>query len=545
MIGSRFIDLVNGTSRLPERPSVDSSERARPDQSFDDLISAYRQRVDDDAQARDQAIDRRVAAERDRAERSERDHDDVDRASDDEAPEQPARVSERERSVSERLRRLAQGTEHHHRDAVKGRDDHPAKADQRSSDASDQRRERSDQPDHADQATDNGETHEAAAVADASKNSAPTVAVTPETQAAAAAAQTGSIQAGSTQGDSIAAPGSAPAGTAEAAVTPSVTTAEASVAGGKTAAGEVKPADGPTTAQAATTALTATATPKAATATPEAATALQAAQPASSAKTGKASTQSTGSTDSAVSEAPIAPAAITTIAAGGSASGSQDPLAHSGGGAKPAIALEAASGATTADAASVGATTAPVAAAKAGGSTATQHDAPTVAPPLPSNAAPGPAPVTEAARVAPTPPAAPPAPAVDPWQQVVEVLRPLRQFSDGSHRLSIRLSPEDFGTVNIELSLHRGDLHLHLVADNPSATAALTESLHLLRADLEASGVRTGSMEVGQHGQQQNQPRPGDSTRSGSLPAAADAIDVTDSLSEAPAVVDGRLDVRI
>jgi hypothetical protein len=79
------------------------------------------------------------------------------------------------------------------------------------------------------------------------------------------------------------------------------------------------------------------------------------------------------------------------------------------------------------------------------------------------------------------------------------VLRPTKQFSDGTHRLSIQLRPDDLGAVTVELALHDGRLSLHFVAENRAAADTLRASMHELRSELETTGQRTGSFEVGQH----------------------------------------------
>ncbi|MGE0879188.1 MAG: flagellar hook-length control protein FliK [Acidimicrobiia bacterium] len=100
---------------------------------------------------------------------------------------------------------------------------------------------------------------------------------------------------------------------------------------------------------------------------------------------------------------------------------------------------------------------------------------------------------TEAANAVSTEQAPPP----QPWEQVVSAMKPLRKFSDGSHRLAVQLHPDDLGTVHVELSLHKGELNVHMVAQNDAARDALLGSLHELRSDLEASGVRAAAIHVG------------------------------------------------
>jgi hypothetical protein len=89
------------------------------------------------------------------------------------------------------------------------------------------------------------------------------------------------------------------------------------------------------------------------------------------------------------------------------------------------------------------------------------------------------------------------------------------------------------------------------VADTSAARAALADSLHLLRAELESAGVRTSSLEVGHREQARHQrdARP-TSTNGGHPGADHDSVDVIDLRRRttdinAAIVSDGRLDVRI
>lgn len=141
-----------------------------------------------------------------------------------------------------------------------------------------------------------------------------------------------------------------------------------------------------------------------------------------------------------------------------------------------------------------------------------------------------------------------------PWEQVLAVLRPTRRFTDGSHRLSIQMTPDDLGTVTIELSMHRGQLSMHMLTETQGAADALRSSLHELRADLEGSGQRTGSFEVAQQWAQhrQNQSEFAKAARLsgidtgapiGAVATVSAAIDLTTPVANV--VGDGRLDLRI
>jgi len=92
-------------------------------------------------------------------------------------------------------------------------------------------------------------------------------------------------------------------------------------------------------------------------------------------------------------------------------------------------------------------------------------------------------------------------------QQLSAALRPLQQFVDGTHHLSIQLRPAELGTVTVELAMQGGELSLHLVAERTSTAHALRASVDELRADLEADGVRTGAFDIAQQYVGQHQQR--------------------------------------
>ncbi len=106
-------------------------------------------------------------------------------------------------------------------------------------------------------------------------------------------------------------------------------------------------------------------------------------------------------------------------------------------------------------------------------------------------------------------PAAVPAPVAE---QIVRVLTPLHESNDGSYTLSLQLHPAELGPVTIRVDVSQGVLSVHLLADHLQGHEALNQSLHALRAQLEASGVQTGDIQLGtapslmhQHDRQQQQ----------------------------------------
>ena len=82
------------------------------------------------------------------------------------------------------------------------------------------------------------------------------------------------------------------------------------------------------------------------------------------------------------------------------------------------------------------------------------------------------------------------------WEQVATVVRPLRLAADGSHRLALQLTPDELGTVHLEVALRDGRLSVHAVAETSAARDALAGSLPQLRATLTSSGIDLGNLDV-------------------------------------------------
>src|SRR5207244_2708565 len=109
-----------------------------------------------------------------------------------------------------------------------------------------------------------------------------------------------------------------------------------------------------------------------------------------------------------------------------------------------------------------------------------------------------PATVTEARPTvaAPSGPATP-APPEPPAAQIVRVVTPLRHSADGSYRLAVELHPAELGRVNLDIELRQGSVHLRIDAESEQARDALRAALPDLRRELEAGGLRPGTLDLG------------------------------------------------
>lgn len=98
--------------------------------------------------------------------------------------------------------------------------------------------------------------------------------------------------------------------------------------------------------------------------------------------------------------------------------------------------------------------------------------------------------VTGAAAPTPGPPAGTAA------QLAPAVLAVHRRGPDGTHRLSIEVTPEALGRIRVEVELRDGQVALTIAGGSDAARDALRAALPELRRVLEAAGVSTGALAV-------------------------------------------------
>jgi len=80
--------------------------------------------------------------------------------------------------------------------------------------------------------------------------------------------------------------------------------------------------------------------------------------------------------------------------------------------------------------------------------------------------------------------------------QVVQAVRTLTNQRDGIHQIQLELTPAELGKVSLEVRFERGQVHMHVRAENPQTVAALQMQLGDLRAELERSGLQAGALDV-------------------------------------------------
>ena len=98
---------------------------------------------------------------------------------------------------------------------------------------------------------------------------------------------------------------------------------------------------------------------------------------------------------------------------------------------------------------------------------------------------------------------APPLPAAPVPTQVLAAVSPFVRGDDGSYAVQLQLHPHDLGAVQVTVDVRHGEISVHLHTPDGAAQDALRDGLADLRRQLEEQGLRTGSMEVGSGGPQQ------------------------------------------
>lgn len=127
--------------------------------------------------------------------------------------------------------------------------------------------------------------------------------------------------------------------------------------------------------------------------------------------------------------------------------------------------------------------------------------------------------------------------------QLVEVVGPLRQAPDGTHRVSVQLRPDELGEVLVDVRVRGSEIHLSIRADLAGTAELLRDAVGELRAELESAGFSSGDLDIGSRAD----PGPADDRRAGSeeRARAAHAGAPDDDLTPVPQAASSGLDVRL
>lgn len=154
-------------------------------------------------------------------------------------------------------------------------------------------------------------------------------------------------------------------------------------------------------------------------------------------------------------------------------------------------------------------------------------------------------PVGEVAATAASPAARMPAPSLP--DQLVEVIGPLRQAPDGTHRLSVHLRPDELGEVLVDVRVRGNEVNLTIRADLAGTADLLRDAVGELRAELEAAGFRSGDVDVSSHSDRRatQERRPAGAMPAGD--AGASGLDGPEDTNPTPAstAASSGLDLRL
>jgi flagellar hook-length control protein FliK len=103
--------------------------------------------------------------------------------------------------------------------------------------------------------------------------------------------------------------------------------------------------------------------------------------------------------------------------------------------------------------------------------------------------------------------------AADPlWRQVRRAMGSIRNLPTGEQQLTIRLRPDDLGSVVVRISTGEAGTTVALVADSAVAANQLTQQRQQLIRELEDGGLRGVAVDVGTSGDTQQGDGDGDET---------------------------------
>jgi flagellar hook-length control protein FliK len=80
--------------------------------------------------------------------------------------------------------------------------------------------------------------------------------------------------------------------------------------------------------------------------------------------------------------------------------------------------------------------------------------------------------------------------------QVAQHVAVLRSGPDGVHTMTVVLTPENLGTVEVQVTLSQGSVDLTLRGATEAGRAALLDALPELRRDLQAAGLTCSNASV-------------------------------------------------
>lgn len=136
-------------------------------------------------------------------------------------------------------------------------------------------------------------------------------------------------------------------------------------------------------------------------------------------------------------------------------------------------------------------------------------------------------------------------------EQVVSVLKPMRNTETGTYTLRLELKPPELGRVEMRVEMRDGVLHASIHAEHQGSAQMLRDALGELRDRLGAEGVRTGDLTVSDGGvgsRQQERADASDARTPQPSAARGDDVNLVGTPNAAPTLeteTTSLLDVRV
>jgi flagellar hook-length control protein FliK len=113
------------------------------------------------------------------------------------------------------------------------------------------------------------------------------------------------------------------------------------------------------------------------------------------------------------------------------------------------------------------------------------------------------------------------------------------QIARGDWKVELELKPHDMGSIDIQLSMNKGELEASFKASNASTRGLIADSLPRLKEVLAQSGMEVAGLNVnvGQNSQNGGNPTPGQQQKSGAVVSTAQGDGAKSTMAMGPATI--------
>jgi len=111
------------------------------------------------------------------------------------------------------------------------------------------------------------------------------------------------------------------------------------------------------------------------------------------------------------------------------------------------------------------------------------------------------------------------------------------QIARGDWKVELELKPHDLGSIDIQLSMNKGELEATFKASNPATRELIADGLGKLKEALAQSGMEVAGLNVnvGQNSQNGGNPTPGQQQKSGAVVSATKGDNAKSTMAMGPA----------